>query len=505
WSDPKTLDASTTKTALKLFNYGGDGVTYVPCTSNITAYVDVPLDAELVNVREDMTVTLIHDQVYQLDGFDPRVAWNINENGFLDNRWMREDSDVAGTWGDAGVPTNTVAYTSRDEYLVLQYRQQALLSDYPDLTNSVVLQLYHFRTHTTFPNVPLSFMAEVEGLTYEPFTHTNATMQAYWDTLRNWLPVEDEEYTGQHGADTDRDGVPDGWEVYVRSNPNSDDDASLHIDPDKLNLSQEYAGVDSCNAYSNKYDGAMLVCPAAVTITKNHPGVTDKWWNKFFPTDPHDADTDGDGLADHSERDSWKNGFPVGRNVYGATEFTFIYGDKATQEKYLENGKSTCFRGGGLNPCTVDTDGDLLPDPWEYQYAGVVFEGSNCKVTGLTENDYLTLISADEHQPGLVTNWTHQIRGGMDGTFAGDTAEKITSDANWDFDHDGLLNWQEYLVQSLRHLRYDDASTPLMGRDPDSLNFVRFMPFSSWDGKAFHNQCRIGGFPGLKSWDFRSL
>ena len=82
-------------------------------------------------------------------------------------------------------------------------------------------------------------------------------------------------------------------------------------------------------------------------------------------------DTDGDGLQDHEERDSYSGSFPVGRNGYSAS-FTFIYGDNAA--KYAMDGTTKCFRGGGLNPCTVDTDCDLLPDPWEYQFAGIVFE-----------------------------------------------------------------------------------------------------------------------------------
>ena len=73
------------------------------------------------------------------------------------------------------------------------------------------------------------------------------------------------------------------------------------------------------------------------------------------------------------------------------------------------------------------------------------------------------------------------IAGGMDATWKGDAVfDDYESDIepdqclSWDallqtkrdvdFDHDGLQNYQEYLTQSVRHFRYDDITTPLMGR-----------------------------------------
>ena len=64
--------------------------------------------------------------------------------------------------------------------------------------------------------------------------------------------------------------------------------AELDEDADKLAYPLEYAGTDSCNAYAS--------CP---TIVTNHPGVVSGWYNKFFPTDPWDADTDGDGVVEN--------------------------------------------------------------------------------------------------------------------------------------------------------------------------------------------------------------
>ena len=479
WTDPGTLEAASTTKALEVFNYGGDGVTFVPCTTNVSTYVDLPLDQAVVKVQSEAKITLIHDQVYVQYGFDPRVAWNIDKYGFLDNRWRAQDSENAGDMGDAGTPTNTVAFTSADEYLVMQYRAKVHGDEYAALP--VAPTVLDLSADTTFPNLPLDFIADQETAS-DAGANTNAAFVAQFT-----------KYSPVHGADTDEDGIPDGWELYVTSNPNFDD-AGRYLDEDKLNLAQEYAGVDSCNAYTNRFNAkGELIYPEVYSITVNHPGKNGGWWNKFFPTNPLEKDTDGDGLQDHEERDSHSGSLPVGRNGY-STSFTFIYGDNA--EKYAMDGTTKCFRGGGLNPCTVDTDCDLLPDAWEYQFAGIVYENGKFKAS-LSDSDFATLVQSDAHQNGLDTNSVAQIRGGMDGTFKGD--------ADYDFDHDGLLNCQEYLVQSLRHLRYDDSKTPLMGVDPGSKRFVRFLPFSAWDGNAFHKKCNESGFTGLAAWQFREL
>jgi len=519
WTNPETLSSDVTKKALPLFNYGADGVTYVPCVTNVTTYSAIPADVALVKVEEERKVTLIHNQVLCQYGFDPRTAWNIDEYGYLSSRWRKDESAAADGYGAAGKPVNTEAYTTRDEYFVMQYRQQMraidkngkrsdtesmltndsgsngdvyLVKSLKDATADTLLA--YLQSATTYPNLPVSFIRDAYSVRNEvsPFANsTNKTIIAYWAYLEAEHDV--------HGADTDFDGIPDGWELYVKGDPTYTDDGKARDgwaeDDDKLSMLEEFAGVDSCNAYTNRFDLAdpsKLIYPEATTITKHHPGKDKGWWNKFFPTNPFDKDTDGDGLPDDIEGKNWKDEFFVGCSPkYQGVSFTFIYGEIDTDND------ATCFRGGGLNPCTVDTDGDLLPDGWERQFAGIVFEGGATKaVKGLSANDLAVLIAADGKQNAL-TNTGVCIRGGMDGTFK--------NDANYDFDHDGLANFQEYLVQSLRHLRYDDQFTPLMGVDPTTKKFVRFIPFSAWDGEAFHKRCKEAGFTGLKSWSFREL
>ena len=531
WNNPATLEQESAILALPLFNYGGDGTTLVPCGLSVAQYAAAPVAPDLeeaqalgytrsplVKVEAKRTVTLIHHQVFTQYGFDPRTAWNIDEYGYVDQRWRKVDSEEADSGlGAAGLATNTVPYTSRDEYLVMQYRQQlreiskdGIRSATKSLLNGGDAYLLanagtyasqgvigYTWNSTTYPNFPVAFVKELAQKKNEvsPFDNsTNRTITAYWN---DYLIQHD-----IHGADTDFDGVPDGWELYVNADPNNRDDGKLRDgwakDGDELSVLEEYAGVDSCNAYTNRFSlSGDMIYPEAETITRHHPGRTSGWWNKFFPANPHDGDTDGDGIRDHAEGRGWNTDFYVGNNWYGAKPTSFIYGMEENAAKYDMDGSTTCFRGGGLNPCTVDTDGDLIPDAWEFQFAGIIFkDGQPAGDIALTSGDLKILTMADGKQKA-VSETGSEIRGGMDGTWK--------SDACLDFDHDGLVNCQEYLVQALRHLRYDDDKTPLMGIDPGSRQFLKFIQFSAWDGEAFHKKCLASGFTGLGSWQFSKL
>ena len=493
WSDPVTQLSGETKFALPLFNYGGDGTTYVPCAPSVADYAAVPEDSALVKVETKKKVTLIHNQVFVEHGFHPGTAWG---------------KDGGRRIGAA----NSAPYTTRDEFFVMQYRQQMRMIDasgkrladksfleksdkYLVKDGKMVPDVDTLKAATTYPNLPVSFVRSAYASRSEvsPFENsTNKTVVSYWAYLEAEHNV--------HGADTDFDGIPDGWELYVGSSPN--DDSSDIKDADDLKLADEYAGVDSCGAYATRYasgDESKVEWPGADTIAGNNPGKKKGWWNKFCPTNPLDSDTDGDGLQDDAEgAKEWPGEFFVENNWYGSVPMTFIYADETMAEKYEGDKKTTCFRGGGLNPCTVDTDGDLLPDAWEFQYAGIVFKDRTTTIP-LMDADLRAITVADGKQLSINATNTPNIviRGGMDGTFGGD--------ADYDFDHDGLANCQEYLVQALRHLRYDDSLTPLMGMDPTTFRFIRFMPFSSWDGEAFHKRCLEAGFTGLAAWKFSEL
>ena len=93
--------------------------------------------------------------------------------------------------------------------------------------------------------------------------------------------------TNMNNADSDSDGLPDGWEVANGLNPTNGGDGNADPDGDGLTNAQEYAkGTNPNNADT---DG---------------DGKSDS--NDQFPNDPNDgeySDSDGDGIPDAYDPD----------------------------------------------------------------------------------------------------------------------------------------------------------------------------------------------------------
>ncbi len=417
------------------------------------AKVSIPATATSLTVYIDFFTdyTIIHDQVYAYLGFDPRTAWYSDSVGCLGVRWHSKG-------GLAGMAENTTPYYTIDEFLLFKYRKATgAFTDKDKIMDK-------FQANTTNPSKPYS--------------------KTYGD-------MESEYANERHGADTDGDGVPDGWELYVGLDPNNAQDANPDTDDDTLRSPLEFAGTDSTIAYKD-----------CESIYANKGAV---WPNKFFPTDPNNADTDGDGIEEGmqagQEGGQWLDVFYDGRETYGTLhKFTFNYDNSYDTEA---DQSTICFRGGGMNPCAVDTDFDGLPDPWEMQFAGIVVDGAGnvmfnnaaeyterLKIADGLFNARMVPTGADDEGVGDNGNG-YYIIGGMDATHGLDAFTDYTGSIidsrthtfrDYDFDGDGLQNWQEYLVQAVRSFRYDDAETPLNGRvvwwlgDEDALPTIGPMP-----------------------------
>ena len=497
-------------------------------------------DKTIEGVKFELNYVLLHDQVRIAVGFDPRTGWYSNAKGLVAARWEKSPNSEAGS------AVNTRKYCAYDEYLLMKYRRE--IKNEPgfddenpwgtilrNTTNPSVIKVEVIDTptddqsSTTNSTVDVETSTNVTNATGVNVTNATGVVSELLDKAFKESGSNKSTVKG-HGADSDGNGVPDGWELYMGRNPglaindknqilkpgeadeDIPDDDGTTFDGDKLPYVLEYAGVDSCNAYRD--------CPS---IYNNHPEISGTgWYNKFFPTNPggfesaeygyeadelrvEGVDTDGDGIDDDKEFSKFCIDFYNAGNWHSKLELTFIYGSP------VDDG-TTCIRGGGLNPCTIDTDLDGIPDGWEMQHAGVPVDASAMKTVApwhienaaaervlgvrIAEGTFIAdgIYKTPESDTNIVsavdsdgTNTTSNIvivvpdnnngksgvyiAGGMDPTWAGDAKTDYHNEdkllgtvRDVDFDHDGLQNYQEYLIQAARHLRYDDISTPLMGR-----------------------------------------
>ncbi|MCL2103614.1 MAG: hypothetical protein FWH21_00945 [Kiritimatiellaeota bacterium] len=419
---------------------------------------------------EQMDVLIMHFQVRDEFGFDPRTAWCRAVPRFGRARTYAADDPRAwdaqtrlqalavahninrwGPWVISDAPY-TRAFTSVDEYLLMRFMYELglegtgvdVLEDiYDDQGNVIGERIRGMRSrggndwfrYSTHPRTP----------------DTSATPQ---NTAR----------------------VPDGWKLYVATAPGTTafvhspwdnlDGSLVDADGDRLVLQREFWGTDSLSFYSNPqqylatipyFGGEIAPEQVAAAVIEFRTGVTNNisvlnrgrytasmvgvvtiarpdghqdnnWINKFWPTDPWHGDTDRDGLRDDQE------------GQY------FIYGQP------VDDG-STCIAGGGLNPCSWDTDGDSLPDAWE-----VCFAGSGAVVPALTPVQH-GLTSVLWPQPD---SQNLSIVNGQDGT---------VQDAGFDWDHDGLVNYEEYMTQAIRGFRYDVPDVGVAADDPTNILF----------------------------------
>ncbi len=340
------------------------------------------------------TVAAYHNLCYSFLGFDPRTAWTGKNDIGLD--WVIADTTLTGAATNSMGAVNTRAYNDYDEFLLFAY----------------------------FVNNSRA------GLAIDAAEYPTVLLPADYTPRRDypWQTIWAEFCSNAYDPDTDQDGIPDGWELYIMGGPNWSNAKKALIsmlalpgpvspwsplfalgnvekkdaDGDNLDERAEFSGVKSVEVYEELSSTITLVSP--------------HWTNKAMPTDPWSSDTDGDGISD------------------GAEESEFAYGEPEKPGA-----------GGGLNPLSWDTDSDGLPDPWEVQYAGVFVAG---------ETTSSTTTSVDENGTTNVTVSVSRANGtwsgGMDGT---------SNDAMLDYDYDGLLNWQEYMVNCMRHFRYDDTTS----------------------------------------------
>ena len=264
-----------------------------------------------------------------------------------------------------------------------------------------------------------------------------------------------------NGCDTDGDGMPDGWELYTASEdgqyvslyiwsgrttiiPHSDFD----FDMDGLANGGECHSVELCDYYYG------VTASASNTAANAFANVNGNWYNKWWPCDPWNADTDGDTLLDSEEGGST---FRYQESLSYSPETPSVEAQlRALEFDGIAFGTTTMLRGhvpgGGLNPCAVDTDMDYLPDPWEYQFAGWVRD--TAWAGGFKDQDGFQT----HYEDGMLYIPAKGYGCGMDGTYFDSRSgydEHTHRERNFDYDGDGLENYQEYFINGVRHFQYD--------------------------------------------------
>ncbi|MDD5706940.1 MAG: hypothetical protein PHR35_13540 [Kiritimatiellae bacterium] len=258
----------------------------------------------------------------------------------------------------------------------------------------------------------------VDTADYTAIEELRGTFYPLEMTLDNQL-----EWNGTHPRhhDTDGDGIYDAWEFYTRLNPHSASDGPV----EKESLTDGLVNYEEFHA--------AVTPPGGLTNHVNYaaPGYfVPGWFNKRFPTDPNDPDTDWDQLADgdggllhiwQGERPRFNLGEALPTPTAGWAPFLIV-----------ENG--------GLCPTTIDTDEDQLPDAWEGTYGGI---GSNALVRAYQQLDTNGVM-------GWVTTTTYVPE--INGT---------VWDQDGDPDGDGLENYQEYMIGAVYHwqFQYNNGET----------------------------------------------
>ncbi len=154
-------------------------------------------------------------------------------------------------------------------------------------------------------------------------------------------------YTNPNEEDTDSDGVPDGWELYVGMDPHAPGDAGTDSDADGLSNLREWANTTHPLSQAEAW---------AAKSQPTDPGVATALLNAR--NDSHPKDTDFDGVNDGIE------------------------------ESLL------------TNPNAVDSDGDGLPDGWE-AYGGTDPVVRDCDA----DADFDGLLNWQEYWTGTVREW----------------------------------------------------------------------------------------------------
>ncbi|WP_371804984.1 hypothetical protein [Candidatus Lokiarchaeum ossiferum] len=223
-------------------------------------------------------------------------------------------------------------------------------------------------------------------------------------------------FTNVTNPDTDHDNMTDGWEVSYGLDPTFTADGKYNNDTDDIINDQEFA--HGCSPITNDTDNDGLNDRFEIEFEDHglNPSNIDTDWDGLndydevmtYLTKPNDHDSDDDGLDDYEEL-----------MVYftNATYHDTDYDEMNDWEEIRH----------GTNPNNVDSDGDLIPDGYEWRH----YDDDWHHLDPSTADD----TSVDWDGDGL------SLLGEMTGTYTSDPED-------WDTDRDGLNDYEESVINT---------------------------------------------------------
>jgi len=384
---------------------------------------------------------------------------------------------------------------------------------------------YNARSHPNNPDTDGDGMPDGWEWTYAPNTHPTNALDGHLDPDFDGLANSNEFAVGTHpgNSDTDNDLMPDGWEAqYIPhlSPTNDDANAGTSGPPDydgMRNLDEYNRGTDPTKADTDgdgMPDGWEFTYPLACNPTNPADSVVDyepdglaNGDEYLWDTNPQVADTDGDGVSDGDEVANGSD--PKDADSYLATiSGAFAYGGTQTGMYYAVATQTP------------------TPTGYVYRSTGITNAGSYVISNVAIGTNYMVEAFLDSNGNASQDVWeasgTYET-GGVAAVFfltnhyfGADVT--LTDNPTNDFDGDGLTDLDEVYIHGTDplladtdgdsmwdgwELMYTNACNPLYGGDgtndyePDGLvNSNEFVhntnPESSdTDGDGLHDQAEV--------------
>jgi len=337
-----------------------------------------------------------------------------------------------------------------------------------------------------------------------------------FDVNHNGTLEEEEEHnnllefqadTHPYIADTDADGMWDGWEWFYGLDPLNPLDANIDTDND---------GVINRLEYNNTAAGPYIEVD---NITSSHPnnndtdddGLLDGQELFIYLTDPTSNDTDGDGMPD-----GWE--VKYGLNPLDSEDalldldgdsFDSDWNDNVTDSELYANLHEYL---NGTDPTNGDTDGDGMPDGWEVYWDFQplnssdanndpdndslinLYEYDNSRVDGFVDNVY-SMDNITGSNPLLKDTDGDLIQDGEECVSGNDGY--VTDPSNPDSDGDGMPDGWE-MLHGLDPFDPSDGETDL---DNDGWDFDRNGTIEQWEKFTNYEEYLNGTDPNNNDTD----